>query len=126
MVRIIPEKLIPLAILNAIEGKPIPVYGRGDQIRDWLYVEDHARALVKVVFEGIVGETYNIGGHNERTNRQVVETLCDLLGVRIEQKPRGLRIFRKLIRFVADRPVTISVMQLMHQKLTVILTGYPP
>ena len=64
-----PEKLIPLAILNDIEGQPIPVYGRGDQIRDWLYVEDHARALVKVVFEGTVGETYNIGGHNERTDR---------------------------------------------------------
>ena len=85
-----PEKLIPLAILNAIEGKPIPVYGRGDQIRDWLYVEDYARALVKVVFEGTVGETYNISGHNERTNRQVVETLCDLLDARIEQKPQGL------------------------------------
>ena len=85
-----PEKLIPLAILNAIEGKPIPVYGRGDQIRDWLYVEDYARALVKVVFEGTVGETYNIIGHNERTNRQVVETLCDLLDARIEQKPQGL------------------------------------
>ena len=99
-----PEKLIPLAILNAIEGKPIPVYGRGDQIRDWLYVEDHARALVKVVFEGTVGETYNIGGHNERTNQQVVETLCDLLDARIEQKPQGLNSFRELIRFVTDRP----------------------
>ena len=99
-----PEKLIPLAILNAIEGKPIPVHGRGDQIRDWLYVEDHARALVKVVFEGTIGETYNIGGHNERTNRQVVETLCDLLDARIEQKPQGLDSFRELIRFVTDRP----------------------
>ncbi len=99
-----PEKLIPLAILNAIEGKPIPVYGRGDQIRDWLYVEDHARALVKVVFEGELGETYNIGGHNEQTNLHVVETLCDLLDQRIVDKPGGIESFRELITFVTDRP----------------------
>jgi dTDP-glucose 4,6-dehydratase len=99
-----PEKLIPLAILNAIEGKPIPVYGRGDQIRDWLYVEDHARALVKVVFEGTIGETYNIGGHNEKTNLDVVETLCDLLDQRIQDKPQGMTSFRELITFVTDRP----------------------
>ena len=99
-----PEKLIPLAILNAIEGKPIPVYGRGDQIRDWLYVEDHARALVKVVFEGRIGETYNIGGHNEKTNLHVVETLCDLLDQRIQDKPQGMTSFRELITFVTDRP----------------------
>ena len=99
-----PEKLIPLAILNAIEGKPIPVYGQGDQIRDWLYVEDHARALVKVVFEGEIGETYNIGGHNEKTNLYVVETLCDLLDQRIVEKPSGIESFRELITFVTDRP----------------------
>jgi dTDP-glucose 4,6-dehydratase len=99
-----PEKLIPLAILNAIESKPIPVYGRGDQIRDWLYVEDHARALVKVVFEGTIGETYNIGGHNEKTNLHVVETLCDLLDQRIQDKPQGMTSFRELITFVTDRP----------------------
>ena len=99
-----PEKLIPLAILNAIEGKPIPVYGRGDQIRDWLYVEDHARALVKVVFEGELGETYNIGGNNEQTNLHVVETLCDLLDQRIVDKPGGIESFRELITFVTDRP----------------------
>ena len=99
-----PEKLIPLAILNAIEGKPIPVYGCGDQIRDWLYVEDHARALVKVVFEGTIGETYNIGGHNEKTNLHVVETLCDLLDQRIQDKPQGMTSFRELITFVTDRP----------------------
>ena len=74
-----PEKLIPLMILNALAGKPLPVYGDGQQIRDWLYVEDHARALIKVATEGQVGETYNIGGHNEKTNLEVVETLCDLL-----------------------------------------------
>lgn len=74
-----PEKLIPLMILNALEGKPLPVYGNGQQIRDWLYVEDHARALYKVVIEGQIGETYNIGGHNERTNLEVVHALCEIL-----------------------------------------------
>jgi dTDP-glucose 4,6-dehydratase len=74
-----PEKLIPLMILNALEGKPLPIYGNGQQIRDWLHVEDHARALYKVVTEGQIGETYNIGGHNEKTNLEVVHTLCELL-----------------------------------------------
>lgn len=74
-----PEKLIPLVILNALEGKPLPIYGKGDQIRDWLYVEDHARALYKVVTEGKVGETYNIGGHNEKQNIEVVKTICSIL-----------------------------------------------
>lgn len=74
-----PEKLIPLVILNALEGKPLPVYGNGQQIRDWLYVEDHARALYKVVTEGGVGETYNIGGHNEKANIDVVKTICEIL-----------------------------------------------
>ncbi len=99
-----PEKLIPLAILNALEGQPIPVYGQGDQIRDWLYVEDHAAALVQVLTAGNVGETYNIGGHNERTNLQVVETLCDLLDTRLPDKPAGITSFRELITFVTDRP----------------------
>ena len=99
-----PEKLIPLVILNAIQGKPITVYGQGDQIRDWLYVEDHARALVQVVFEGVVGETYNIGGHNEHTNICVVEALCDLLDRKVSKKPNGIKSFRELIRFVTDRP----------------------
>ena len=74
-----PEKLIPLMILNALSGKPLPVYGDGKQIRDWLFVEDHARALVKVATTGKIGETYNIGGHNEKTNIEVVKTLCQLL-----------------------------------------------
>ncbi|WP_149807025.1 GDP-mannose 4,6-dehydratase, partial [Salmonella enterica] len=74
-----PEKLIPLVILNALEGKPLPIYGKGDQIRDWLYVEDHARALYTVVTQGQIGETYNIGGHNEKKNLDVVLTICDLL-----------------------------------------------
>jgi dTDP-glucose 4,6-dehydratase len=83
-----PEKLIPLMILNALEGKPLPVYGNGQQIRDWLHVEDHARALYKVVTEGQIGETYNIGGHNEKTNLEVVHTLCALLD---ELAPSSLR-----------------------------------
>jgi dTDP-glucose 4,6-dehydratase len=95
-----PEKLIPLMILNALEGKPLPVYGNGDQIRDWLYVEDHARALYKVVTEGKPGETYNIGGHNEKQNIEVVHTLCDILQ---ELRPQEGR-YRDLITRVADRP----------------------
>jgi dTDP-glucose 4,6-dehydratase len=99
-----PEKLIPLAILNALKGASIPVYGQGDQIRDWLYVEDHARALVRVVCDGEAGETYNIGGHNEKTNLEVVQTLCDLLQARVQERPHGITHFRDLITFVTDRP----------------------
>lgn len=99
-----PEKLIPLIILNALAGKALPVYGKGDQIRDWLYVEDHARALHKVVSEGEVGETYNIGGHNERQNIEVVHTICDLLEELVPQKPEGIANYRDLITWVADRP----------------------
>ncbi|MGL4350491.1 MAG: GDP-mannose 4,6-dehydratase, partial [Plesiomonas shigelloides] len=99
-----PEKLIPLMILNALAGKPLPVYGKGEQIRDWLYVEDHARALVKVATEGKVGETYNIGGHNERKNIDVVHTLCDLLEELVPNKPIGVAHYRDLITYVADRP----------------------
>lgn len=95
-----PEKLIPLVLLNALEGKPLPVYGKGEQIRDWLYVEDHARALLRVLKQGKVGETYNIGGHNEKQNIEVVETLCDLLQELVPSEGR----YRDLIRFVADRP----------------------
>ena len=99
-----PEKLIPLMILNALAGKPLPVYGKGEQIRDWLYVEDHARALVKVATEGVVGETYNIGGHNERKNIDVVHTLCNLLEELVPNKPAGVAHYRDLITYVADRP----------------------
>ncbi|MGL5738666.1 MAG: dTDP-glucose 4,6-dehydratase, partial [Plesiomonas shigelloides] len=99
-----PEKLIPLMILNGLAGKPLPVYGKGEQIRDWLYVEDHARALVKVATEGAVGETYNIGGHNERKNIDVVHTLCDLLEELVPNKPAGVAHYRDLITYVADRP----------------------
>jgi dTDP-glucose 4,6-dehydratase len=99
-----PEKLIPLTILNALEGKPLPVYGNGAQIRDWLYVEDHARALYKVVTEGKVGETYNIGGHNERKNIEVVQSICHLLDELVPNKPGELKNYAELITFVTDRP----------------------
>ncbi|MDP1540917.1 MAG: dTDP-glucose 4,6-dehydratase [Moraxellaceae bacterium] len=95
-----PEKLIPLMILNALEGKPLPVYGKGNQVRDWLYVEDHARALYLVATKGLVGETYNIGGHNEKQNIEVVHAICDVLQELRPQKDS----YRDLITYVADRP----------------------
>jgi len=97
-----PEKLIPLTILNALEGKPLPVYGKGENVRDWLYVEDHAKALELVLTRGAVGESYNVGGRNERTNLQVVETICDLLDARVPLSEGGSR--RDLIALVTDRP----------------------
>src|SRR5690554_5709645 len=116
-----PEKLIPLVILNALEGKPLPIYGKGDQIRDWLYVEDHARALYRVVTEGKIGETYNIGGHNEKQNIEVVETICEILdelapntdlnvgrslGRQVGHKPdlQSSKSYKSLITYVTDRP----------------------
>lgn len=99
-----PEKLIPLMILNALEGKPLPVYGDGMQIRDWLFVEDHARALYQVVSQGAVGETYNIGGHNEKANIEVVKTICALLEEFVPEKPQGVARYEDLITFVKDRP----------------------
>ena len=99
-----PEKLIPLMILNALDGKSLPVYGNGQQIRDWLFVEDHARALYKVVTEGEVGETYNIGGHNEKANIDVVRTICSLLEELVPNKPEGVAKYEDLITYVKDRP----------------------
>ncbi len=99
-----PEKLIPLMILNALDGKALPVYGDGMQIRDWLFVEDHARALYKVVTEGEVGETYNIGGHNEKANIEVVKTICSLLEELVPIKPEGVAQYQDLITYVTDRP----------------------
>jgi len=99
-----PEKLIPHAVLNALHGKPIPVYGDGAQIRDWLFVEDHAKALLKVLEDGKIGETYAIGGHNEKTNIKVVEAICDLLEELTTKKPEGVEKYRDLITFVKDRP----------------------
>ena len=99
-----PEKLIPLMILNALAGKPLPVYGDGQQIRDWLYVEDHARALYTVVTQGKTGETYNIGGHNEKTNLEVVRTICALMEELAPEKLQGVARYEDLITFVTDRP----------------------
>ena len=99
-----PEKLIPVVILNALEGKPLPVYGNGQQIRDWLYVDDHARALLTVLEKGTIGETYNIGGHNEKANLTVVQTLCDILDELKPDKPKGIKHYADLITYVTDRP----------------------
>ena len=97
-----PEKLIPLVILNALEGKPLPVYGKGENVRDWLFVEDHAAALETIFRTGAVGESYNVGGRAERTNLQVVEAICDALDARRPLADGGAR--RALITFVTDRP----------------------
>ncbi|MFV7759042.1 dTDP-glucose 4,6-dehydratase [Shewanella algae] len=99
-----PEKLIPLTILNALEGKTLPIYGDGLQIRDWLYVEDHAKALFSVVTKGAVGQTYNIGGHNEKTNIDVVKIICNLLEELVPNKPNGISKYLDLITYVKDRP----------------------
>ncbi|WP_445501752.1 dTDP-glucose 4,6-dehydratase [Microvirga sp. G4-2] len=97
-----PEKLIPLIILNALEGKPLPVYGDGSNVRDWLYVEDHARALALIALEGKVGESYNVGGRSEKTNLEVVQAICTILDEIAPDERIGLR--RNLITFVRDRP----------------------
>lgn len=97
-----PEKLIPLIILNAVDGKPLPVYGKGENVRDWLYVDDHARALWQVLTRGKVGETYNIGGHNEQKNLDVVETICAILDELLPNSPHCPH--KNLIHFVTDRP----------------------
>lgn len=99
-----PEKLIPLVILNALAGKPLPIYGEGNQIRDWLYVDDHARALWVVATKGEVGETYNIGGHNEKMNIEVVHTICSILDELAPEHPTGITQYQELITHVADRP----------------------
>lgn len=99
-----PEKLIPLTILNALAGKPLPVYGNGLQVRDWLFVEDHARALLQVLCAGQVGETYNIGGHNEQKNIDVVRSICALLEELAPDHPAGVNHYTDLISFVQDRP----------------------
>ncbi|ULJ69907.1 dTDP-glucose 4,6-dehydratase [Wielerella bovis] len=98
-----PEKLIPLMILNALNGKPLPVYGNGSQIRDWLFVDDHARALYTVITHGEIGETYNIGGFNEQTNLNVVQKICELLEELAPEKPQGVARYADLITHVTDR-----------------------
>jgi len=99
-----PEKLIPLMILNALEGKLLPIYGDGQQVRDWLYVEDHARALVHVAMQGVIGESYNIGGHNEKTNLDVVHMICSLLEELAPENKNHPSQYKDLITFVEDRP----------------------
>jgi len=98
-----PEKLIPLIILNALSGKELPIYGDGKQIRDWLYVDDHARALLHVAINGVTGETYNIGGHNEKQNIEVVKTVCSILDELIPSKIAGIDSYEQLITYVTDR-----------------------
>lgn len=99
-----PEKLIPRIILNALAGKPLPVYGNGLQIRDWLFVDDHARALYMVLISGKIGETYNIGSHNQKTNIEIIRTICDLLEELAPNKPSGILQYQDLICYVTDRP----------------------
>jgi dTDP-glucose 4,6-dehydratase len=99
-----PEKLIPHIIINAVNGDQLPIYGDGSQIRDWLYVDDHADALINVITRSKVGETYNIGGHNEKTNLEVVKSICNILNELIIDKPNNISDFKSLISFVKDRP----------------------
>lgn len=99
-----PEKLVPHIILNALKGDSLPIYGNGLQIRDWLYVEDHAKALFNVVSKGKIGETYNIGGHNEKTNLEVVKFICSVLDELVPNKPKNVNKYEDLITFVKDRP----------------------
>lgn len=120
-----PEKLIPLIILNALNGKRLPIYGDGMQIRDWLFVEDHARALYKVVTEGKVGETYNIGGHNEKTNVEVVHAICTLLEELVPNKPEGVKKYQDLITYVDDRPGHDSRYAIDAKKIAIEL-GWRP
>lgn len=98
-----PEKLIPHIILNALHGKKLPIYGDGSQVRDWLYVDDHVKALIKVALEGVVGETYNIGGNNEKKNIEVVHLICDLLDELYPSKNPKIKTYKQLICFVKDR-----------------------
>ncbi len=120
-----PEKLIPLVILNALEGKPLPIYGDGKQIRDWLFVEDHAKALFKVANEGNLGETYNIGGFNEKENIEVVKTICTILDQQINDKPNGISKFSELITYVKDRPGHDLRYAIDSSKITKNLGWYP-
>ena len=99
-----PEKLIPHMILNAIQGKPLPIYGNGLQVRDWLYVNDHAKAIIKIFNKGKVGDTYNVGGLNQKSNLEVVENICEILENLMPSKPKGINKFQDLITFVKDRP----------------------
>jgi len=119
-----PKKLVPHVILNALAGKPLPVYGDGSQIRDWLYVEVHARALYLVAKSGKVSETYNIGGHNEKRNLEVVETICDFLDELAPNKPNGIENYRDLITSVKTAPGMMLDTPSMRVKFKTSLIGY--
>ena len=99
-----PEKLIPLIVLNALEGKPLPIYGKGENVRDWLYVSDHAHALRLLLEQGNPGEVYNIGGLNEKTNIEIVKAICSILDQKVQEHPNGISKYQELITYVADRP----------------------
>lgn len=120
-----PEKLIPHTILKALHGKPLPIYGNGTQVRDWLYVEDHAKALIKVLKNGKTGETYNIGGFNQKTNLEVVESICDILEEFKIKKPKTINSFRDLITFVEDRPGHDTRYAIDASKISKELDWYP-
>ena len=120
-----PEKLIPLTILNALSGKPLPIYGSGTQIRDWLYVDDHVRGLYRVLLNGRIGETYNIGGHNEQKNIDVVRTLCSLLEEIVPSKPIGVRCYQDLITHIQDRPGHDTRYAIDAKKMQLALDWHP-
>ena len=120
-----PEKLIPLVILNALSGKLLPVYGDGSQVRDWLYVEDHARALYIVITKARAGETFNIGGYNEVSNIDVVKTICNILDELVPEKLGGLSTYKDLISFVADRPGHDKRYAINAKKITNELGWFP-
>lgn len=120
-----PEKLIPLMILNALQGKPLPIYGGGGQIRDWIFVEDHVRALYQVLTRGKVGETYNIGAHQEKTNIEVVRIICDLLEELAPNKPENVKYYADLITYVQDRPGHDTRYAIDSSKLQQELGWYP-
>ena len=120
-----PEKLIPLIIIKAINGDSLPVYGKGNQIRDWLYVEDHVRALYKVLNEAKDGETFNIGGNNELKNIEVVNKICDILDTLIVKKPSNIKNFNELITYVDDRPGHDYRYAIDNSKITKVLDWSP-
>lgn len=120
-----PEKFIPHTILNAIHGRPIPIYGNGLQIRDWLYVNDHATALLKVFFKGKIGETYNIGGSNEKKNIDVAFKICEILDNLVKKKPNKIKKFQELIVFVNDRPGHDSRYAINSSKINNQLNWFP-
>ncbi len=120
------EKLIPKMITNALQGKPLPIYGDGQQIRDWLYVDDHVQALHTALQQGKVGETYNIGGNCEKTNLEVIQTICELLDNLMPVKSNGIKSYSDLITFITDRPGHDKRYAIDNTKITTHLNWHPP